>query len=231
MSGTFYGLGLGPGDPELITLKSWRILSMAEVIAYPVGRSGASMARRTAAPFIPEDVVELPLLVPFGAGPEETEKAYAEAAGAIARHLEEGRDVAYICMGDPLFYSSYIYLAAKLHERHDVAPVSGVSAPTACAASAGRPLAKREEIVKILPATADAGRLRAEIAAGPATFVFLKAGSRAGVLREMLAEAGLAESAFAITRTDDGEEARPLTEAGEALPYFTTIIAFSGEAS
>jgi len=98
MNGTLYGLGVGPGDPELITLKSWRILSMAEVVAYPVAPSGTTRARDVASHFIPEDVIELPLEIPFGCGEAETSPAYDSAAQSISEHLSAGRNVAFLCM-------------------------------------------------------------------------------------------------------------------------------------
>ncbi len=230
MSAIFYGLGLGPGDPELITLKSWRILSMAEAVAWPVGPSGASRARETAAPFIPEDVIALPLPIPFGGAPAALARAYDEAAAVIAEHLEAGRDVAFICMGDPLFHGSFIYLAQRLEGAHEVRAVPGVAAPMACTAALGRPLARGKGIVKILPATADATRLRAELANGPATLAFIKAGHHAAALRGMIEEAGLLDHAIAIENAGmDDERIIPLAEAGADMPYFSTIMVFAGD--
>ncbi len=230
MSGVLHGLGLGPGDPELITVKSWRILSMAEVIAWPQGPSGTSRARETAAPFIPEDVIELALPIPFGGKEAELSAAYDAASTAIAAHLDAGRDVAFICMGDPLFHGSFIYLAKRLQGAHEVKAVPGVASPMACAAALGRPLARGKGIVKILPATADEARLRAELTAGAATFAFIKAGHHAARLRDLIEEAGLLEAAFAIENAGrEDERIMPLAEAERDMPYFSTIMVFAGD--
>src|SRR5262245_45078560 len=114
MSGTFYGLGVGPGDPELITLKAWRIISQVPVIAYPAANGGESLAYSIAAPFIPEDVIELAIAVPMRRERGPAQQAYDDAAQTIARHLEEGLDVAFLCEGDPLFYGSFAYLLTRL---------------------------------------------------------------------------------------------------------------------
>ncbi len=232
MNGTLYGLGVGPGDPELITLKSWRILSMAEVVAYPLASSGTTRARDVASHFIPEDVIELPLEIPFGADETETASAYDKAAQNIATHLEAGRNVAFLCMGDPLFHGSFSYLMDRLVQRHSVEVVPGVAAPMSCAAALRRPLVRREAILKILPATADAERLRREIAAGPATLVFIKAGGHVPMLRRLLADAGLLDSAYMVE--DVGTERQrllPMRDAKDASPYFSTVMVFSGEAA
>ncbi len=232
MNGTLYGLGVGPGDPELITLKSWRILSMAEVVAYPVAPSGTTRARDVAGHFIPEDVIELPLGIPFGADGTETASAYDGAAMEIATHLEAGRNVAFLCMGDPLFHGSFSYLMDRLADRHAVEVVPGVTAPMSCAAVLRRPLARREGILKVLPATADAERLRREVAAGPATLVFIKAGGHIPALRRLLEDADLLGAAYVVENAG-GETQRllPMEEAGEASPYFSTVMVFAGEAA
>ncbi len=230
MNGTLYGLGVGPGDPELITLKSWRILSMAEVVAYPLAPSGTTRARDVASHFIPEDVIELPLDIPFGASELETASAYDKAAESIAAHLEAGRNVAFLCMGDPLFHGSFSYLMDRLVERHSVEVVPGVAAPMSCAAALRRPLARRESILKVLPATTNPERLHREIATGPATLVFIKAGRHIPALRRLLEAANLLDSAY-VVEDAGGEQQRllPMREAGDTSPYFSTIMVFAGE--
>ncbi len=227
MTGTLHGLGLGPGDPELITVKSWRILSMAEVVAWPQAPSGAHRARDVAAPFIPEDVIELPLDIPFGAAREALDAAYEAAAAAVSAHLRAGRDVAFICLGDPLFHGSFIHLMERLQGRFPVQAVPGVAAPMACAAALGRRLAAGRDILKILPGTAPPERLRAEIAAGPAAMAFIKAGRNLAAIRALLEEAGLAQDAFLVEDVTGAEQKlTPLGEAGAEAPYFSTIMVF-----
>ncbi len=232
MNATLYGLGVGPGDPELITLKSWRILSMAEVVAYPLAPSGATRARDVASHFIPEDVIELPLDIPFGADETETAPAYDRAAEEIAVHLDAGRNVAFLCMGDPLFHGSFSYLMERLSGGHSVEVVPGVAAPMSCAAILRRPLVRKDGILKVLPATADPERLRREVEAGPATLVFIKAGRHMSALRRLLQDAGLLGSAYVVENAgSERQRLLPMDETANVSPYFSTVMVFAGEAA
>jgi precorrin-2/cobalt-factor-2 C20-methyltransferase len=138
MSGTFYGLGVGPGDPELITLKAWRLISQVPVIAYPTANGNESLARSIAAPFIPENVVELAIPVPMRHEKAPAQEAYDRAAQTIGSHLDQGRDVAFLCEGDPLLYGSFAYLLVRLAKTYPTQVVPGISSITACAAPAAR---------------------------------------------------------------------------------------------
>jgi precorrin-2/cobalt-factor-2 C20-methyltransferase len=229
MSGTFYGLGVGPGDPELITLKAWRIISQAPVIAYPAANGNDSLARRIAAPFIPEDVTELAIPVPMRVEREPAQEAYDEAAETIARHLDEGRDVAFLCEGDPLFYGSFAYLLARLAKDYPTHVVPGVTSITACAAAISRPLAARNDILKVLPGTLDASRLKAEIAQADAIAI-MKVGQHFDKIRGVLNELGLGDRAMIIEKaTRDDEKITPLADVPEGeRPYFSTILVYKG---
>lgn len=229
MSGTFYGLGVGPGDPELITLKAWRIISHVPVIAYPAANGNDSLARRIAAPFIPEDVTELAIPVPMRREREPAQEAYDEAATLIARHLDEGRDVAFLCEGDPLFYGSFAYLLDRLAEKHPTVIVPGITSITACAAQIGRPLAARNDILKVLPGTLDASRLKEEIANSDAVAI-MKVGQHFEKIRDVLKELGLAERATIIEKaTRDDEKITRLSDVPDGeRPYFSTILIYQG---
>ncbi len=137
MSGRLYGIGVGPGDPELMTLKAVRVLAEAPVVAYPAPDKGESSARKIAAAHIPAGRIEIAIRVPMRPGPEPA-AIYDDAAKEIAAHLEAGRDVAVLCEGDPLFYGSFIYLHDRLAHRFPTTVVPGVSSLTACAAAADR---------------------------------------------------------------------------------------------
>jgi precorrin-2/cobalt-factor-2 C20-methyltransferase len=229
MTGRLYGIGVGPGDPELMTLKAVRILADAPVVAYPApdfGRNGRdeSSARKIAAAHIPAGRTEIAIRVPMRPGPEPA-AIYDDAANEIAAHLEAGRDVAVLCEGDPLFYGSFIYLHDRLAHRFPTTVVPGVSSLTACAAAASRPLVRRDEMLSVLPATLPddvlAERLkRAENAA------ILKVGRHLPRLKALLARLGLTEASAYIahaTRTD--ECVVPLAElSGEDAPYFSMIL-------
>jgi precorrin-2/cobalt-factor-2 C20-methyltransferase len=229
MSGTFYGLGVGPGDPELITLKAWRLISQVPVIAYPAANGKDSLARRTAAPFIPEDVIELAIAVPMRLERQPAQDAYDAAAQVIASHLDQGRDVAFLCEGDPLFYGSFAYLLTRLAQNYLTQIVPGIVSITACAAAIGRPLSARNDVLKVLPGTLDAPRLRDEISSSDAIAI-MKVGPHLEKIRAVLSELGLGGQATIVENaTCDDEKITLLADVprGER-PYFSTILIYKG---
>jgi len=152
VSGRLYGVGLGPGDPELITLKAARLVREADVVAYHAGRHGSSIARTIAADLIRPDVVEEQLVYPVTTGITEHPGGYAgamadfyeESATRLAEHLQQGRDVVLLAEGDPLFYGSYMYMHDRLADRFHTEVVPGVTSVAAAsaavaAANAGTP--------------------------------------------------------------------------------------------
>jgi precorrin-2/cobalt-factor-2 C20-methyltransferase len=229
MSGTFYGLGVGPGDPELITLKAWRLISQVPVIAYPTANGNDSLARRIASPFIPEDVIELAIAVPMRRERQPAQDAYDAAAQVIASHLDQGRDVAFLCEGDPLFYGSFAYLLTRLAQNYLTQIVPGIASITACAAAIGRPLSARNDVLKVLPGTLDAPRLRDEISSSDAIAI-MKVGPHLEKIRGVLSELGLSRQATIIENaTRDDERIMPLADMPEGeRPYFSTILIYKG---
>ena len=114
MTGTAYGVGLGPGDPELMTLKADRLIRNAQVVAYPAPDTGVSFARNIAKERIRPDAVEIPIVVPMVSDPFDASEIYDNAAAEVSRHLEDNRDVVVLCQGDPFFYGSFMYLFERL---------------------------------------------------------------------------------------------------------------------
>src|SRR5215213_7933175 len=151
-SGLLYGIGLGPGDPELLTLKALRVLRSVAVIAYPAPDSGDSVARGIVAQWLDRGQPEITIRFPMQPGPPPQE-IYRDAAAQVEAVLRAGDDVVYLCQGDPLLYGSFGGLLAALDARFAVTIVPGVSSMTACAAALGVPLAQRDEILSIVPAT------------------------------------------------------------------------------
>jgi precorrin-2/cobalt-factor-2 C20-methyltransferase len=223
--GVLYGLGVGPGDPELMTVKAWRILSLAPVVAYLSANGAESTARAIAAPFLPEGVIELAIDMPMRVEREPGEAAYDRGAAAIAAHLEAGRDVAFLCEGDPFFYGSFIYIFERLAAKHEVVVVPGVTSITAAAARLRTPLARRDDVLKILPATLDADRLREELMTAQSAAI-IKVGRHFAKVRTILSALDLIANATAIERaTHEDERIRRVEDIEEdALPYFTTIL-------
>ncbi len=227
--GTFYGLGVGPGDPELMTIKAWKLISRVPVIAYPRPDSGESLARRIARPFVPEEAIELELAIPMRIERAPARSAYDAGAEAIAAHLDAGRDVGFLCAGDPLFYGSFMYLLERLKGDYETVIVPGITSPSAAAAALHRPLAARADVLKVIPATAGMDRLASELETADAAAI-IKVGRHFNEVRGVIERLGLADKAFVVAAASDGNESvSPLADlpAG-AQPYFSTILIYKG---
>ena len=225
MTGTLYGLGIGPGDPELITLKALRLLQAAPVLAYPAPEEGDSLARAIVAGHLPGGQTEIAIRMPMVAARFPAQEVYDRAAAEIGGHLAAGRDVAALCEGDPFFYGSFMYLFGRVAESHKVEVVPGVSSLTACAAVLGAPLAARDDVLNVVPATLEpqvlAGLLRdAEAAA------IIKVGRHLQKVRKVLGILGLLDRARYVERATMGEQRiLPLAEMEEeTAPYFSMIL-------
>ncbi|WP_026381685.1 precorrin-2 C(20)-methyltransferase [Afifella pfennigii] len=224
MSGTLYGIGVGPGDPELMTLKAARLIAAAPVIAYPAPDPGESFARRIAAAHIPQGCEEIVIRIKMRPGSVPAEP-YDRAAKAMAAHLEAGRDVAVLCEGDPFFYGTFMYLHDRLAPRFAAEIVPGVSSLTAVAAAAGRPLTRRTGTLSVFPATLEDEVLK-ELLCGAQAAAILKVGRHLPRLKRLIAELGLTERAVYVAHASLAEQrVEPLAglEADEA-PYFSMIL-------
>jgi precorrin-2/cobalt-factor-2 C20-methyltransferase len=230
MSGVFYGLGVGPGDPELMTVKAWRIISTTPVLAYLCANGTESTARGIAKPFIPEDIIEIAIDVPMRTERAPAQAAYDKGAAAIREHLAQGRDVAMLCEGDPFFYSSFMYIFSRLAGKFATAVVPGVSSITACAARIGRPLAARNEVLRVVPATLEAERLREELASCESAAI-IKVGRHFAKVRDVLSDLGLTANAIAVDKaTREGERIAPVADIdADSMPYFATILVYAGK--
>jgi precorrin-2/cobalt-factor-2 C20-methyltransferase len=229
MTGTLHLVGVGPGDPDLLTLKAVRVLAQAPVVAYPVTGESSTLARDIAAPHLRPDVRHIPVAVPMRAEREPAAEAYDAAAASILPHLFAGRDVAWLCEGDPLFYGSAMYLVARITPHAPVAVVPGITSLTAAAAAIPRPLASRNETLKVLPATLDDVALRAELAVAPAVAI-IKVGRHFPRIRALLRETGHADGAVLVERaTTDRQQVKPLAACADSpMPYFSTILCYRG---
>lgn len=228
--GTLYGIGLGPGNSELITVKAWRLLSTVEVIAYPKPPTGESFARKIAAPFIPEDATKIALTVPMARARGPAQKAYDEGAETIAAQLDNGKHVAFISNGDPFLYSTFMYLHERLKDRFEIEIIPGVTSLTGAAAATRRPLAARNEILKVLPAPLDDETLRREISTADSV-VINKVGKHFDRVRALIESMGLTEQTQVVENaTTEYEVARPLSQIPDGdQPYFSTMIIYKGK--
>ncbi len=224
MSGTLTGIGLGPGDPELITLKAARLIGRAHCIAWPALPGQDSFARRIAAGLLPPGVEEIRLDIPMTTERGPAQAAYDEGARRIAARLDGGTDILFLCEGDPLFYGSFMYLLTRLQPRHEVQVVPGVTSLTACAAAALLPLAERSDRLAVIPATLDDAALRRAVTRAESVAI-LKAGRHLGRVRAVLDDLGLGERAVYVERASLPEQrVLPLAAAPDPAPYFSTIL-------
>lgn len=225
-SGTLVGVGVGPGDPELVTLKALRLIRETPVLAWPANPQGHSMARAVVASFIPPGKTEIAITMDFvSRGRHSAHAAYDAAAADIAAHLAAGRDVAVLCEGDPLFYGSFAYVLERLEGRFPVAVVPGITSPTACAAVAARPLALLDEVLTVLPATLPEEVLETRLAATDAAAI-MKLGRHLPKVAAVLDRLGLGTAARVVVRAGHADQ-RLLTvpEAlAEGVPYFSLLL-------
>jgi len=230
--GILYGVGVGPGDPKLMTIRAGEVIRAADVLAYPVNGSGESRARAIAAALIPEGVHELPIPVPMKTEREPARAAYDAAAKTISEYLGAGRSVTYLCVGDPLFYGSFMYLAARLGEKHVLEIVPGITSLSACAARTHMPLGGRNDILSVVPATLDEAALKSALSQAD-TIAIIKVGRHFGKVRDVLRAAGLEDRAVILeSATGEDERVIPLEDVTQdEAPYFSTILVRRGELS
>ncbi|MEU6642474.1 precorrin-2 C(20)-methyltransferase [Saccharomonospora sp. NPDC046836] len=232
-TGVLYGVGLGPGDPELLTVRAARLISAADVIAYHCARHGRSIARSVAEPYLHEGQLEERLMYPVTTEttnhPGGYEGAIAEfyevSAKRLAEHLDAGRDVVLLCEGDPFFYGSYMYMHERLADRYEAHVVPGVTSVSAAAAVLGRPLVQRDEVLTVLPGTLPGPELARRLADTDAAAV-VKLGRTFGTVREALAESGKLDEAFYVERaTWQTQRVEPFAEVDPStVPYFSVAV-------
>ncbi len=225
MSATVYGIGVGPGDPELMTLKGARLLAACPVVAYPAPETGDSLARKIAAPHLPADATEIIIRTPMSTDRFPAQEVYDRAAAAIGEQLAAGRDVAVLCEGDPFFYGSFMYLFARLAKKWPVEVVPGVSSLMACAAVLGAPLAGRNDVLTVLPAPLDDAALTARLTACDAAAI-IKVGRHFARIRNLLDQLGLSSRARYIERATMAEQRVVALDEVDAdnAPYFSMIL-------
>lgn len=225
-SGTLYGIGIGPGDPELLTLKAHRLITATPVIAYPAPDEGDSFTREIVASYLDGmDKEEIQIRMPMQTERFPAQEVYDRTRDDLARHLEAGRDVAYLCQGDPFFYGSFMYLYSRMAEDFRVEIVPGVSSIMAGGAALGAPLASRNDTLAILPGPIGADELKNRLLATDAA-VIIKVGRHFRKIHGVLAECGLLENARYIERaTLETERVLRLDEVdADKVPYFSMIL-------
>ena len=233
MSGRLFGVGVGPGDPELVTVKAARLIAAAPVVAYHAARHGRSNARAIAEAYLRPGQIEEALIYPVTTGETDhpggyqgaIDEFYAESAARLAAHLDAGRDVVVLAEGDPFFYGSYLHMHKRLAGRYETVVVPGVTSVSAAAAVLGRPLMERDEILTVLPGTLPPAELADRLAATDSAAV-LKLGRTFDGVREALERAGRLGDAWYVERatTDRERIARLADVEPDSVPYFSMAL-------
>jgi precorrin-2/cobalt-factor-2 C20-methyltransferase len=235
--GRLIGVGLGPGDPELLTVKAVAAIRAAPVVAFFAKEGRRGHARQIADRWIPAGCIELPLYYPlttemhFGmpAYVSTLQSFYEKAADALAGHLESGRDVALLAEGDPLFYGSFMHLYIRLRDRFATAIIPGVTGMTGCWGVAGEPMTWGDDVLTVLPGTLPEDELATRLAASDAAII-MKIGRNFPKVRAAIVKAGLLARAIYVERgTMPGEVVVRLADkAGDDAPYFSLILVPGG---
>ncbi|SDC42869.1 precorrin-2 C20-methyltransferase / precorrin-3B C17-methyltransferase [Geodermatophilus telluris] len=233
MTGRLYGVGLGPGDPELVTVRAARLIAAADVVAFHAAQHGRSVARAVAEPYLREGQVEELLVYPVtteatdhpGGYQGAIDEFYEAAAARLAAHLDAGRDVVVLAEGDPFFYGSYMHMHKRLASRYPTEVVPGVTSVSGAAAVVGRPLVERDEVLTVLPGTLPADEL-AEWLATTDSAAVLKLGRTFPQVREAFDAAGVLDRALYVERaTTDRQRTLPLADVDpESVPYFSLAL-------
>lgn len=224
--GRLIGLGVGPGDPELLTVKAVKALEAASVVAFIAAAGRAARAREIAGVYIRPGARELVAVMPMTADLEATNRAYGQLLTGIVGELGQGNDVVFLCEGDPLLYGSFGHLVERLGSRFESTAIPGITSMCAAAAMAMKPLAIRDQPLVVVPATLPPARITALLKEAERV-VILKVGRHLAKVRAALDAARMSQGALLIENaTNSDQRLRPLAEVGEdTAPYFSLILA------
>ncbi|WP_024804839.1 precorrin-3B C(17)-methyltransferase [Nocardia sp. BMG51109] len=233
MTGKLWGIGLGPGDPELVTVKAARLIGEADVIAFHSARHGRSISRGIAAPYMRPGQLEEHLIYPVttettdhpGGYQGAIDEFYERSAATLAAHLAAGRTVALLAAGDPLFYSSYMHMHRRLADRFEAEIVPGITSVSAASAALGTPLVEGEQVLTVLPGTLPPDELSRRLTAADAAVV-MKLGRTYPGVRQALSDSGRLGEAYYVERASTGRQ-RVLRAADvddASVPYFAIAV-------
>lgn len=231
--GRLIGVGTGPGDPELLTLKAVRALGEADVVAHFAKRGGNGNARAIVEGRLKPGVVELPMHYPVTteiAKDHDDYKAqilgfYEESAAAVAGHLEAGRTVAVLSEGDPLFYGSYMHLHVRLAHLYDTEVIPGVTAMSGCWSATSQPIVQGDDVLTVLPGTMSEFELTRRLADTDAA-VIMKVGRNLPKIRRALETTGKLACAHYVERGTmaNGATMRLADKVDDVAPYFSIVL-------
>ncbi len=225
MTGRLVGIGVGPGDPELLTLKAARRLADADVVVSVAAAGHPSRARAIAAAHLPAGVRECIVELDMGPDPRTADASYARLAAAVRAELVAGATVAVLCEGDPLLFGTFVHLMHRLEPTSPVEVVPGIPSPIAAAAAEAWPLAVGTQGFAVLPATMGAARLHACLAVVSAAAI-IKVGRRFEEVRALLRTLGLEASARLVVELGGAGERRLALGDWSAAraPYFSLVL-------
>lgn len=231
MSGKLYGIGVGPGDPELLTVKAVRLIKEADIIITPkTEKKDGSVALNIASPYIDETHTEIvPVVFPMVFHPETLSDAWLEARKVIVSYLEEGKNVVFLTLGDPMFYSTYMYVYRLIEDcGYEIETIPGITAFCAIGSHLGYPIVEKEEVLAVVPATASKEKIDSVLAVADDA-VIMKVYKNFKDVQELLVKHDMADDAVMISRIglDDEEVYRGLDQVSPdtKLNYLSTILA------
>lgn len=233
MSGKLIGVGVGPGDPQLMTLKAVRALESADVVAHFSKDGNDSHARAIAAQFIPPSSSELPLPYPVTTETPTSDPAYRSAiraffdssANLVAAHLDAGRTVAVLSEGDPLFFGSYMHLHLRLMRRFPTEVIPGVTGMSGCWSAAGLPITQGDDVLTVLPGTLDETQLIGRLRQNDPSVVMKVGRNLSKVRRALIAADRLTDAIYVERGTMQNERLLPLAEkTDDSAPYFAIVL-------
>lgn len=231
--GQLIGVGVGPGDPELMTLKAVRAVEEADVVGYFAKAGNMSNARKIVTQFLRPGCTELPMLYPVTTEIETHHPDYKssiqgffdDSAAAVAAHLESGRTVAVLTEGDPLLFGSYMHLHVRLMKQFSATVIPGVTGMSGCWSAAGLPIAQGDDVLSVLPGTLDDVELVRRFGQNEPAVVMKVGRNLAKVRRALVATGRLASAVYVERGTMEGQCLMPLAEkADDKAPYFAIVL-------
>jgi len=233
ITGSVYGVGVGPGDPELVTIKAANVLGRARVVAYFSKRGKRGNAFAAAERYLNPEAEQLPLIYPYtielpAQHPEYVAALsdfYAKSSASIVERLVKGQDVAVLCEGDPLFYGSYLHLHQRLASEHRCVVIPGITSFAGCAARAGIPLVSTDRAFCIIPGTLPEAELERRLSS-PDAVAIIKLGSNFKKVKSVLERLGRASRATYVEHgTTQNERILPLLDkVDDRAVYFSLIL-------
>ncbi len=223
--GKLYGIGVGPGDPELMTIKAHRLILECDVLAFPAPEVGNGIAYDIVNSFMNIKAETLPLRIPIELSPFPAQKSYDNASKLLEIQLELGKSVAVICLGDPFFYGSFMYLFERLSLKYKIEIVPGVSSPMACSAVLKTPLVSRNEVLTILPGPMKEDKL-AKFLLNTDSAVIIKVGNHLPKIRRVIRKLRLENFSYYVERaTMINQQIIQIEKIESAkVPYFSMIL-------